>query len=395
MSKPVSISFYCRSSLNSIPSNKNSDLIISNDDEEMRVNSFVASQFSSAVFRRCLEDTCSLKMSFNIPKGVFMAVCSYLNGNDIEITQDNCVGVYESAISLCSRPLHDKAVSFIINTQTKQVVLKCILSSFNANMPIDELVYHISSKFSDFLSIGIISALPDDILDLIFQSYALDCNKDKINEIVLSRINKNPNNRLIKHLNFKSLDSEVSKMVLSHPKFNTNILRYTILRSLDLKNENKVKSRGSSNTIFEIISQIQKPTITASSCAGPSYDPSKILDESDSYYCSEKGPSDWIMLDFSPLLIELHSYSLKSWKIGSNGVVPSSWKVEIKTDNEWETVHVVQNSKLLQGNRAMSKFDLENPSKLFSIMRITQISNLNPGNQKFALSSIQVFGKVQ
>ena len=202
---------------------------------------------------------------------------------------------------------------------------------------------------------------------------------------------------MIKHLPNSAFEDPEIAAIVESCDFNVNIVRHILLKNRFYKEDNKVKSTDflfkGDPTSGIICNKLHTPNIIASSSFSENYLPYNILKNDDSYYCSSDKDkyNAYIDIDFSPKVLKLKSYTMRSWKHASNGVAPVTWSLFALVDEKWVLIDKRENVRDLTSDSATVVYDIDDAPNA-STYRLEQTANGNPGNKRFALSFFEVFG---
>ena len=407
MAKPSTYSFHYPQFLKKIAQEMPSDFTIhteeNNETKNFEVRSFVASNYSQKIFMLMLEDASTNELYVNIKGGDFGQVVTILQGGTVEITPDNCEYLFKAACELLITSLAKSTIPVILSNKTINQIAELALLGFNSSINVELMTHKIAQNITGCYDI--VKTYPEPLYDLVFQSPCLKINDEQLIEFLTQKgdFSNNHNSRLLKFLPGKAFqDSNLSKIIES-PDFNINILRYVFLKNNFYKVLKRINLKTrvfpfiASQPINGIIRNGFQPVVTAS-VYSDKYSAINVLNDDTSYFCSPNADQyeASILFDFSPNILTLEGYSLRSWKTGANGVAPTSWTVSVSDKKgSWMVVDKREKDQSLIGNSITAFFKLPASSPPVSLIRITQTENGNPGNRRMALSLVEFFGSVE
>jgi hypothetical protein len=286
----------------------------------------------------------------------------------------------------------------------------------NSDLTVDTIIF----KIKKFRNEKNISFLASHIQDIPFSSIPIDSieaalsDKDLkiesydwlLDQVCESSFDINEKIGLLGYIELKELDEEHMRKYFNLIGYHGNltsaiwdsikqcVLHFGMSREVTIN----INQYSYSGRAFDgIISSGIIPQATCASEFDDRYKISNILTNDDTYFCSNEKDNAIVQfdLDFSPRMISIQSYVLKSWKLGANGVAPVSWELCVKNDTgEWVQVDVRTDCNELIGNSKWSLFCLNKVTDGVSEVRFIQRKSGNPGNQRLALSLIEFYGTV-
>jgi len=128
-----------------------------------------------------------------------------------------------------------------------------------------------------------------------------------------------------------------------------------------------------------------------------SYIPKNVLNNTNSYWCSQNLPNSWIQFDFKERKVSITSYSMN---VGNR---VKSWKVEGSTDgstfeiidNKVDTTDFQNSNMNFDDPRSQKNFPVQPNNKYYRYIRITSTSKSWHNYDYFGLYRVEFFGFVQ
>ena len=401
--KPSSCSFYYPQTLKEIAQDMPSDFIIrSNNGKEFGIRSFVAANFSQKIFMMMLEDATTDEMYVDMPASELEKVVMFLQAKSVPIAEDNCVFLFKAACEFMISSLADSTMGVIIKTQKIEEIAKLTRLGFESSIDVELMTNIVAQNIVSCFDI--VKDYPEPLFDLVFQSPLLNLQPEQLLSFLTQKTDftANHNSRLLKFLPSQVYKEPEFDKIIQSPDFNVNILRYVFLNNRSYKVPKKSQNKRS---VFPvqldaltkgIIQAGYLQNVSSSSVYSEAYSPFNVIVDDDTYYCSEdpKNYEASLTFDFTPNQISIDAYALRSWRIGANGVCPTTWTVSIMVKDQWIEIDKRENNTSLCENSKICAFELQDPSPATSQIMITQISSGNIENRRFALSFVEFFGKV-
>lgn len=398
--KPTSFAFYSRQAMQTISHEMKSDFSIIVGDKTYPVRSFVAANFSKLIFQLTLEDISLSKLVLKT-KGDFTVTHEYLSGKTVQITPENYQSTFLFACELNIASLANLTYETMFAHATPDTLLNNLIICFESKMDCEYLVNAIAEKFLEVSKF--LDTVPCYILQLILQNALVTEHEEEIANLLLNYSCPYHNKKCprvwqyLPPINFAK--PEFASLITDHN------LNFNYIRSILLRNRKPLikKQKVPANFVFSpssgciqsgIIQAGYKPIITSDEPFSDRYSPANLITKDDFYFCSKTGPLSSIYFNFAPYKIGLTAYTLRSWRIGANGVAPKTWSVHVQVDGAWVEVDKQTNNTDLVANSKAAVYEIKSIVPASSFIRFTQIESNNSYNQRLALSFIEFFGSV-
>ena len=327
---------------------------------------------------------------------------------DVGSTQD-ALYLYEMAARLGCTRLAAHVAEFFTNRHF-----------LSAGLDYLKMIYELGGNCAPFVEFwaeqmrtakpGIFAKLPIPLLDMIFKNAQKVVSPERILEVLQAVFDwrKEPNHRLAKYLPLRVMSEQDRHEFLHHPMLNLNRLKGLLLSARTYvavpvkKSEAGIEVKYDQDNPFAGFLAMKKfYTLDASSVAtGPnSYDPEVMLSEQgDDYFCTNADLDPYLIISMTDARFTMTGYSLQTWRMGANGVVPVDWEVWGSKDGEsWDLLDRRENQRQLIGNSVTAYFDVEMSPAVRDLVGIKfiQKKNANPGNTRLALAHFEVFGSYE
>ena len=375
------------------------DIIIFHSGLEFKVSSFILCHHSKRALREIIEDCTVNKIIVTSQGGSFGLIVDFLKQGIIDFKPENFMFIYSISCELEIVDLIEKASRYIVSSCSLNDCVQAYILGFEFGAELSIISTFLAKKLSDCITNGLLDYLNDEMLDFLLSNPFVTCNIEQYNRFIMNRINLKSINctRLVKHLPFSDVSVERVNEIVFHPQFNMNRVRNLLLMEQISPNQKKQLSYSYNDQapLNGIITNLKIAKVSSSPIAKEGYEPNNLLPPfQEKYFCSLDGSSPWLIFDFYPIEIQLFGIELQSWKFASNGVAPIHFTVEGSLGgNQWDLIDDV-NSYSLVDNSAIGYFPV-NTVLSYSYFRITQISNANPGNLRFALQRAEFYGILQ
>ncbi|OHT16565.1 hypothetical protein TRFO_13165 [Tritrichomonas foetus] len=388
------------------------------DQPTFKVNSFLASQFSSKIRDqlmniKCIQNPNIFKVSVTT-QGDFQLVADSLMGQTIQITPENAIFLLLCAQDLGMEQLESAVHQLIDDFNNEEMIFKFCNELYKAKLDTSRHVEFFAKNFKTIRGLNSFKMLPLDIICLVLDSPYLEIGTEKsYSEWLFEFYDKDDSARIrlipymLKYMN--TFDGEKVRSILAKPGANMNSLREPIsqlLRSglgeetitIDKFHTCKYDKNSPSDGIFGHIKKVfGKPVsevveITGSSCLAAIIDPQT---SSNQYYVSPSMEDMWIEFDFKKHPFICHTYTLKTIN-KQDAPHLKNWALEGSIDGKsWIILHSVEKNDSLRGPGKVRTFDVNNSNNTqYRFLRLHQTGKNWHESYQLLIQTIEFYGSL-
>ena len=398
------------------------DLIVDNYGVEYPCHAVVV----CAVCPKILEHRSSTNGSrviLNLPDkiGIIGKIIDFCYGFDFVINQQNCETCYLIASKLELKVLIDKSKEVLKSQLTTANACQELIFFNRYHVDYSMQIQFIKDHFSEMIGIGDMYHLPLSVLEEIANSESICSENEDMIAVWVKNVIENRGNEathLVDSLHLEKVSKDVllelcstqplqSKEVLEKSKEQERnpkpqrVYRLTPTELEELTETGKKTSifapekPKAEGIIYHIINKLGGTVhIAVSSCHYKYFDPQNLLklDNFHNIWYSNDKPDQWILYDFSPYMVSIKQYYLRTSGCKFNEGHLQNWVLLGSNDKQkWVEIDKQLDCEKLNGGYRTAVFDAHCQS-FFRFIKLQQIGYNFRYDHSMQLSCFECFG---
>ena len=404
------------------------DLIIKNKLNKYECHAIVLSASSKKIYGIISADNSIKKITFDYPDefDCLSQIINFCYGFDYTITSHNCDITYLISTDLDIPELHQPALECLEKSFTITSLVPSLIFIYQANGNINPHLHFIRKHFSEMMYNDNFMMLPFQILDEILASKELNVSDENAIAMWVAKVIRERGEecaKLVDRLYLAELSDQSLLELCAREEIESHILlekakkaklvpdkekRIYTLPKQDIEklivSDNQVTiDMPSEKSIKGIINYIIKHQeigkseirVEVSSAHYKYFLPQNLLkleDEHTVWYSSEQ-PNQWVLYDFTPRVVKVTGYTLRTSGGNKGQGHLRSWNVSGSNDRQkWIQIDERRDVDELNSNYASISFKCKCPD-YFRFIKITQIDINHHNDYSFILSCCEFFGQ--
>ncbi|OHT07372.1 hypothetical protein TRFO_24458 [Tritrichomonas foetus] len=378
-----------------------------------RVNSYLASAYSSRIKQLLLSNTLLNRVEtiLNID-GPFELIQNVLLGQTIEIIPENAMFIFFMAADLGMESLLNDASGHIYSRMTPELAMSIFRDLETIEIPDGPHIRFMAENIDKMRSMKEFLQAPTQLISSVLYHKKLKTHSpEAFCEWLIGFVNQNreDRNRLLQHILVQSLPRTIAINMVMDTSLNINLIRNPLLeflkRGVEAEKEDDFEvirchyEKGNENQgIFATLCKrcngnpqdFGLVEITCNSNVSNIIEP-----QENEYWATPDMPNSWVMFDFKNYEIIPTSYTLKSFVADVKLPYMISWRLDGSRDgSKWITLDERRNTtSTADGNKQWRTWKIEKRIRC-RFIKLTQIDKNGSGNFCMFLHGIEFFGSL-
>ncbi|OHT16808.1 hypothetical protein TRFO_12879 [Tritrichomonas foetus] len=407
------------------------DLVISNHSKKYECHAIVVSATSKKILGIMSSDPSTKMIKFNYPDefDTLSQIIDFCYGFDFIINLHNCDITYLISTDLAIPELQEPAKECLEKSFNLTTVIPSLIFIYQAKGIIEPHLIFIKHHFAEMMYHENLIALPFPILDEILASDELGVDNEDTLALWVSKVIMERGEacaKLVERLYLADLSDKSLLELCSREEVDSHILldnarkekqksganlpkrRYlspnqnveSLIKADNQITVNLPEEKSVHGIIDYIISHqatgISEIRVEVSSTHFKYFLPRNLLnlhDEHSTWYSNDQ-PDQWVMYDFSPRLLKVDAYTIRTSGGNKGQGHLKSWRVTASNDGrKWTQLDERRGVVELNSNYASMSFRCKCPD-YFRLIKITQIDLNHHDDHSFILSCCEFFGQI-
>ena len=388
------------------------DLEIIHNGTTYKVNSFLASAFSSRIHHLVLSNAClnRVEMRINEP-GDFLLIVNVLFGQQIEITEENAYFLFLMAADLGIEFLMNATSGFILSKMTPEGALHLTYQLGDILLSDGPHIRYMAANNEAMRSLNEFQDLPIPILGAIFHNQLFNPGSiDVYCDWLISFVTKKPEERM-RLLQFIKFDEKSKRHVLR--LFKNNLVNVNIIRTplLEMMKNGLTAPPEGQKEVIECRHRPDRPdygvfAMFCERCSGNPQDFNMVKVTSNTtlpkiiepgwteWWSTPNESGSWIEFDLKSYKLIPSCYTLKTMFADVKLPYMRSWRIEGSNDEvHWDLLSEQRNSNTTTEQKQWHTWDVIT-DKEYRYIKLTQIDRNGSGNYCLFIHGIEFFGRL-